>query len=535
MRRGAVLTILSEEYEAITGRPVGGNDRAVVYRTADALLNLSVNHSANQGAHHRPSSTRPGRGMINQRKVSTVTTTHPTTEVPQVDADGYLIDPDLPDRKIRLFTPMSGPENTVFLGPAATDVTLYPAIAKAVATGRVHLLVGDMNESLRAVSGISPWSYAATAEEVYRQLKRVYAGILARSRHLKDYAWRDQDGDLTIGMPFFDQDVMSSQVEEETLPDEPDVYPIDWPIVLYVLHGAGKAFNDAVWGKKIVDLVDRCLRMGRKTGVAFWVSAVSESDIRYTGSTTLHQMLLGGTVISTEPGGKHAVAAYRNAWLRKTCMIQMLDRLTIDAFFNAAKEWEDVEPVDTARTTEPAAAPTTAVTVRVSDLKRAIDAVDGFGTDLDRVWQHDPDDDLDWVLLYIRAGYISLVLGDDEAVATAQVTRTDTGTDEHDLIIDRDDLRAVAKFINKMGYTSSAPLVAITVGKTNLTIESVDSFKVTLPTEPAEVPVDEVYVPRRRPPLVVVAGVVAGTVAGAALAVAACAAIRAFTGRRARS
>ncbi len=213
-----------------------------------------------------------------------------------VQFHGY---PDGGRGQLRLFKPMSGTVNALFSGDidGGKSGGMFAAMIGALMTGRCYPIVGDPQggqslPDLCGEAGIAPMK-ARDAEGVYNLLLKVHAGMLARSAFLQTYRWIDKFGDLRVGMGFFDQDVMAAQKPNPEL----GVFPLFWPIIVFVIDEAHKACQDPEWGEAIVKLLEQIIKLSRKTGIAVWLATQYPGIEELGNKMVIRQNLVTGNVI----------------------------------------------------------------------------------------------------------------------------------------------------------------------------------------------------------------------------------------------
>jgi hypothetical protein len=207
--------------------------------------------------------------------------------------------PDGSRGHFRLFKPKSGTVNALFSGDidGGKSAGMFAAAIQALFTGRCHLIVGDPQggQSLPALVGARGIAEmkATNPEQVYHQLVKVHAGMLARSEYLQGYVWRDSFGDLRYGMQFFDQDIMAAQVTDP----ETGEHPLYWPIIIYILDEAHRACKDPEYGTAIAQLLAQILKLSRKTGISLWLATQYPGIEEIGNDMALRNQLVSGNVI----------------------------------------------------------------------------------------------------------------------------------------------------------------------------------------------------------------------------------------------
>ncbi len=209
----------------------------------------------------------------------------------------------------RLWDPGSGTVNAFFSGDIGSGKSagIFTAAIQACMTGRVHLIVGDPQGQSQPELDIvtrkqlGDDGYAGDAEQVYLQLVKLYAGMQARSDFLKTFVWRNKHGDINVGMRFFDQDLLASQQVDP----EHGIYPVFWPIIVYVLEEAHKACKDPEYGSDIAKLLAMIIKLSRKTGIAVWAANQNPGIEELGNDSALRQNLIAGNVLCYRNSSKH--------------------------------------------------------------------------------------------------------------------------------------------------------------------------------------------------------------------------------------
>lgn len=205
-------------------------------------------------------------------------------------SDGHLA-------QLRAWTPGSGTVNTIMSGDVGSGKSggIFTYALSTLWTGRFHLLLADAQEgqSQPALKNIVD-KPALTPEDIYYQLHKLEAGMMARSRYLGEYRWRDEWGELNEGVGFFDQDVFANQrVNRET-----GEHPLHWPMIFYILEEAPKAFDDDEWGPLIVAKLESCAKLSRKTGIGLLIAPQYPGLEQIGNSAVIRQNFRTGNVVA---------------------------------------------------------------------------------------------------------------------------------------------------------------------------------------------------------------------------------------------
>lgn len=187
---------------------------------------------------------------------------------------------------LRLFTRFSGTTNSLFSGDIGSgkSAALTSAAITAMDSGLVYLIVGDPQggQSMPILAGDEGVARmkATDPEGVYYQLRGIRAAMLARSRVLQKWKWKDKYGDTQVGMPFF------------------DTYLTGWPILLYLLDEAHKACLDPEWGPLIIPLLEEVIKLSRKTGIAVWPATQYPGIEELGNKMAIRQNLITGNIVA---------------------------------------------------------------------------------------------------------------------------------------------------------------------------------------------------------------------------------------------
>lgn len=211
--------------------------------------------------------------------------------------DGSSIDPatglavigDYPDGApalYRFWSPGSGASQSVVAGTTGSGKTsLLYEIACIALTSEVPVipvvLDPQYGQSLPDLRGSVP--YARSPDQCFVALQCIDAGMTARSDHMADLAWTDEEGIVHAGM------------------DHYDPHRCGLPLILVIFDEAHVLIQDPVRSKQTVAMVGKLAKLNRKAGGQL-VVASHGLLLSELGDNIFRSMLVSGNAIALRTG-----------------------------------------------------------------------------------------------------------------------------------------------------------------------------------------------------------------------------------------
>jgi hypothetical protein len=211
--------------------------------------------------------------------------------------DGESIDPatglaaigDFPDgtpAHFRFWSPRNGAEQSIIVGVKGSGKSyLLHLLLSLAVTSEIPVipivLDPQQGQSMPDWRGQIP--YARGIAECALYLRAIEAGMTARSEHLADFAWTDEDGYDRPGMDFYDP-VLSGL-----------------PLIFVVFDEAHLVLADQRFGEQAVRSTGNMAKLNRKAGGH--LALVSHTLLlSQLGDMTLRAMVVGGNAIALRTG-----------------------------------------------------------------------------------------------------------------------------------------------------------------------------------------------------------------------------------------
>ncbi len=204
-------------------------------------------------------------------------------------ATGLAVIGDYPDGEpahFRFWSPRNGAEQSIVVGVkgGGKSYALHLLLACAV-TSQVPVvpIVLDPQQGQSLLDWRGQVTYARNPDQCMVYLRAFEAGMTARSAHLADFPWTDEDGYERPGMDFYDPHLSGL------------------PLIFLVFDEAHLLLGDPRYGEEAKRITGNLVKLNRKAGGSL-VLASHTLLLSQLGDMTLRAMVVGGNAVALRTG-----------------------------------------------------------------------------------------------------------------------------------------------------------------------------------------------------------------------------------------